>query len=108
MDGIGKAGMVLDDAVAVYRRHNYTGNVVLCQFGLEGFQGGLSFIGRYIADLYAVELGIGLHHLDHMGQQGPGQEHTVLLAGAGDGHLHGFRGGGGAVVHGSIGDVQPR
>ena len=53
-----------------------------------------------------MEFGVSLYHLYDVRQKGLGKEDGVLLAGAGDAHLHGLGGGRRAVVHGGVGDVH--
>ena len=108
MDGIGKTGVVLDDAEPVDFRDDDTGDVAGLEFGLQGLQGGLTIFHRDVADLHAVELRIGFHDLHHVRQQTLRKKHARLLLGAGHGHLHRLRGGRRAVIQGSVGNVHAR
>ena len=108
MQGLGKSGQVLDDAVAVERRDDRTRDVTAAEQGFQALERSAAAFGSDVFQAYAGILGVGLDHGEDLGQQGPGQEYRPLLARAGDAHTHRFRRDGRSVIARGVGDIQAR
>ena len=106
MNFVGKTGEVFNDAVVVGLSHHDASHVARCQFASDGFAVGESVSGGNLHEFHAVEFRVGSHHVQHAGIEGRGDEHLVALLGGSDTHQHCLGGGGGAVIHGSVGDVH--
>ena len=60
-----------------------------------------------ITKLNPMVFGISLNGLDHIGKESLGDKNPRLFLGAGRSHLDSLSGGGRAVVHGGVADIQP-
>ena len=67
---------------------------------------GLPAVQADLFDLGAVVAGVGADNLEHVRKEALRDEDSVLFLRTCDRHPHGFRGCGGAVVHGGIADVH--
>ena len=70
MDGLSEAGQVLDDSVAVDRRDDDSGDIILGKLGLHAVRAGLSVLARNQGQFDAVVAGVGLDCLDDVRKQG--------------------------------------
>ena len=70
VDGLSEAGQVLDDSVAVDRRDDDSGDIILGKLGLHAVRAGLSVLARNQGQFDAVVAGVGLDCLDDVRKQG--------------------------------------
>ena len=108
MDGLGKARVVLDDAIGVDVRYQHACHASAGEGCREVVEGRLTVgCGKLLDDGTGVG-GVGANHLLHLRQQGGGDEDDVLLACGGHGHAHGLGSCRGTVVHRGVADLEPR
>ena len=83
MERIGKAGQILDDAVAVERRDYRAGYIASGQQGLERVERSLSALERDFLDRSPIVLRVGPDDLEYVREKALRNEDRVLFLRAG-------------------------
>ena len=106
MGSVGISGIVFHDAITVRLLYDYSGNTLLRYLLLE-----IRFVGDAIVflhhhDVHAVELGVCLHHGEHLLVYGFRNEHRVTLLSCSHSHHHSLCSGCGTVIHRSVRNIH--
>ena len=79
MKCVGKAGVVFNDAIAVWLGNNHTGNISGSGSYFDGVEVANTLNGCYFLQVDAMEMGISAHHTQHMCRHCCRHEYLVAL-----------------------------